>query len=331
MKDNSNKIQHFIVSTLLILGISLITLEVAVRILKLKPMPGPYEGMTYFNVKGGRVECLNPEVSRAYFYQNSNPFPGCVFYSSNHYGFRKKENIQNKKFHHLFRVIAVGDSFTQGFGVLEEDVWTHLLETQLTKAGVKAEVLNAGVPGSGLFQYQEMLKRIRFLEPDWVIIGVNLNDVAEFPTSLIIEKIQRRWNWGVRKYSRFLDYFLFHLERNLSARENIRAIQNSFDFHRKQAFRNFVQEVKEFSNKNNIKTLFLIFPVFYDFKNYAFQGIHEELAKVLEEENILKFDFLTKFKGLHAKQFWISKNDQHPNETAQKIFAEVVFQVIQHQ
>jgi hypothetical protein len=71
-------------------------------------------------------------------------------------------------------VLAVGDSFTVGFGVEAEDAWPAQLETQLeAERTAKVEVLNAGVSGYGMQQIrltaEELIPR---LEPDLLVVGV---------------------------------------------------------------------------------------------------------------------------------------------------------------
>ncbi len=68
------------------------------------------------------------------------------------------------------RIIAVGDSVTHGWGVEEQHAYPARLEVALEAAGVKAEVLNAGVPAnriSGMVAWCET--KAAELEPDWIL------------------------------------------------------------------------------------------------------------------------------------------------------------------
>jgi hypothetical protein len=80
-----------------------------------------------------------------------------------------------------FRVAVLGDSFTFGWGVAEEEAWPALLEARLVAelGGLDVEVLNFGVPGYNtwlqLLQWRQVVSRYR---PDAVLLGYYSNDAA---------------------------------------------------------------------------------------------------------------------------------------------------------
>ena len=74
----------------------------------------------------------------------------------------------------LLRVIALGDSFTFGQGVEEDEAFV-----QVAGADLGAEVLNFGVPGHGQPQSVALLEhRLIDLRPDVVLINVFANDLS---------------------------------------------------------------------------------------------------------------------------------------------------------
>lgn len=74
-----------------------------------------------------------------------------------------------------FRIAALGDSFTFGYGVEEEEAWPRLLEERLserTEGRGRIELVNLGVGGYGTFQQLSWLARKwEALQPDLVIIA----------------------------------------------------------------------------------------------------------------------------------------------------------------
>ena len=78
------------------------------------------------------------------------------------------------------RIVTIGDSFTFGDGVEEQETWPRALERALAgQAPRRIEVINAGVPGRWVDEYYLELKRRSLpLDPDVVIVGLFIgNDI----------------------------------------------------------------------------------------------------------------------------------------------------------
>lgn len=98
--------------------------------------------------------------------------------SLNSEGFREKEFI-NEKPGSVFRIICLGDSWTFGANVSDEDTYPRQLGRLLAQEYPRThfEVLNLGVLGYSSFQGLELLKsRVLDLNPDILIIGFAMND-----------------------------------------------------------------------------------------------------------------------------------------------------------
>ena len=80
----------------------------------------------------------------------------------------------------LLRVAVVGDSYVHGAFINTEDGFPEVLERELNKAGVAAEVLRFGMDGAPLSQYLNMLRReVRQFRPDIVVVQLIHNDFDE--------------------------------------------------------------------------------------------------------------------------------------------------------
>lgn len=82
------------------------------------------------------------------------------------------------------RVLVLGDSFTFGYGVPEDAVFTALLQDSLRRFESNVTVYNAGVPGYGTTQEQQLLEQLwSFVKPQVVIlaftVGSDLRNVVE--------------------------------------------------------------------------------------------------------------------------------------------------------
>jgi hypothetical protein len=78
------------------------------------------------------------------------------------------------------RVLALGDSHTQGYEVRQELTFSAVLERYLASRGVRAEVLNAGVSGfSNAEQLAYLENEGHKYQPDVVVVGFYANDFED--------------------------------------------------------------------------------------------------------------------------------------------------------
>ena len=81
-----------------------------------------------------------------------------------------------------YRVVALGDSFTEGVDAAYDSTWVRILETKLVAAypGRSITAINAGVGGSDVF-YEYMLLKEQLLayDPDLVIVAINNTDLHD--------------------------------------------------------------------------------------------------------------------------------------------------------
>jgi len=96
---------------------------------------------------------------------------------TNSQGFRSYEDFRLDKPSDVFRVIALGDSMTEGFEVRQNHTYSVVLERYLNKSGIKAEVFNTGISGCGTAEELIYLENegIRY-NPDAVVLGFYAND-----------------------------------------------------------------------------------------------------------------------------------------------------------
>lgn len=93
----------------------------------------------------------------------------------NRAGFRDREFALTKAAG--TRIVAIGDSFTYGWGVGVEQSWPKVLEASLRERGYDVEVANLGQPGASPVVYaRTAIKAIPLLKPDIVIVAVTQGD-----------------------------------------------------------------------------------------------------------------------------------------------------------
>jgi acyl-CoA thioesterase-1 len=74
------------------------------------------------------------------------------------------------------RILALGDSLTEGYGVEKDEAYPFLLEQALRDRGHDVEVVNAGISGSTSASALGRLKWYLRAKPDILILALGAND-----------------------------------------------------------------------------------------------------------------------------------------------------------
>lgn len=106
-------------------------------------------------------------------------------YDTNEIGLRERRNAISDPDTSVFRILTLGDSFTEGFGAPPDSAWPRVLESSEIKIdltnGRKIQVYNAGMAGSDPFFNFVMLRdKLLGFKPDLVIQTVNTSDLTDY-------------------------------------------------------------------------------------------------------------------------------------------------------
>lgn len=83
------------------------------------------------------------------------------------------------------RILVVGDSFVEGWGVEYEDTFTAILESEYALRNQRLRFINAGFAGTGPTSYMRVMPGLADLYGvDAVIVCVYANDIHDMPDSL---------------------------------------------------------------------------------------------------------------------------------------------------
>jgi hypothetical protein len=105
---------------------------------------------------------------------------GTWSFEINKNGFRDTTDYEYEKPEGILRVLVLGDSFTIGYEVDQDETYSAVLERYLEKHGVRAEVLNAGMSGNSTAEALVFFEHegVRY-EPDVVVLGFYWNDLED--------------------------------------------------------------------------------------------------------------------------------------------------------
>jgi lysophospholipase L1-like esterase len=235
------------------------------------------------------------------------------------------------------RVAVLGDSFTEGQGVKEEDVYPRVLEAALKTRGPGWEVLNYGRRGADFPALDDTFEELLAHDPDVVVYGMLLNDCESseefrarhpFVTGILDGPRQKlvlmsgRPPFGQRTalfVRRRMDQY--RLDRAMRAwyadlygdvnREGWLRTQAAIErMHRRMALRGG-------------HLLVATWPVLAHLgEDYAFRGAHEKIGKFCHTSGIAWIDLLPVLQGRRAEDLWVHPHDPHPNALAHRLVAE---------
>lgn len=246
-------------------------------------------------------------------------------YRINSLGFRGKETTHEKP-PNTVRIVGIGDSFTFGTGVRNEDTFLSILESRLAATITKAniEVLNLGVGGYNTAHEVSLLNHVGVsLHPDIVVIFFFLNDTNAGGTASafgaqITEQQLPFW----RRHSQLADLIASGLERQRAARELVKNYNDSYQDkaagweRSKRALRN----AKSLADKKDFELVLAIFPVLWNLSdNYPFLQIHRTVSDFASGLSIPVLDLQPEFSGFDGPELWAHPNNQHPNAQGHEI------------
>lgn len=299
-------------------------------------------------------------------YKKSSPsftpyLPGSVGMTHGHpvhintFGFRGSEWLAAKP-SAAFRILALGDSFTFGQGVGEEDLYTTHLEKQLRDkfSDKSIEVLNLGVMGYSAVDEAKLLEKIGpLLQPDLVLVQFTGNDVRE--GNQVAEKERNRWafpipegtktvlltnskamNWMAIKYDQLL--------MNFGLRPNVvTSLESAYD-PRSEEWKRFVEAYEQMLKWTKLHHLSPPLVGLFISTQYAQAALNDfvdmtpairmqdnfvkQVGATLSGMGIPTVDYLPLFRNYNKQNMAVSKWEGHPNALAHRLYAEGFFDAI---
>lgn len=231
-------------------------------------------------------------------------------FHTNAEGFRDRNHTVNSN---AKKIAVLGDSFTMGTGVYEEDMYVSTTEYLLNELDQEYdyEVFNFGVSGYALTNYKTILERNALkYKPDLVIIGFCAsNDHYRIGTDFSMDDFVIKPKKNV-----FWDSYLKKLLKiKFSSKTPEPVVYETA--HRAYIDTQF-QEFQDIFTKNNSKGLVFYMDLVYDPIRVA------QIKELAEKNNLLFVDTSEFFKDKNLFEYIVNELDPHPNGKANQIFAE---------
>jgi len=263
---------------------------------------------------------------------NGKAFLMGVEVTTNSFGLREGERTKAKP-PGVYRIIALGDSITMGWGVPQDMTYPAQLERKLNAQppkgfpeGLRYEVLNLGVGNYNTAQEVMRLRNIGLaFDPDLIILGYFINDAEPTP-----------------KPSRgFLIEHSYLFAFAVSRIRLFKPVAGTYlDYYRGlygdgepgwQAAQAALNELTSISRAHSIPAMMFIIPEMHELSDsYPFAGIHRRLEQVGATVGLPVVDLFPALKGRKPESaLWVSPLDAHHNAEAQGILANGIYEALE--
>lgn len=244
------------------------------------------------------------------------------------------------------RVVLLGDSFTEGQGVKEQDTAARRLGEALEAAEPgKWEAVNCGRRGADFPALYDAFGDALAFEPDVLVYAFVPNDAArsaEFQSrqSYLDDWIMDRGAMveaaevpGPRLFESRL--FAFVEDRITSYRVSRATTQWYLDMYaepNRQGWEETQAHLRAMNwtlRERGAHFLVMSWPLLVGLEGgYPFSPVHETLHRFCVKEGIAHLDLLESLRGRKSAGLWVHPVDRHPNEAAQALAAEALRPVV---
>ena len=252
-------------------------------------------------------------------------------------GFRERP-FEASKAPGAYRIAVVGDSFTFGNGIRQQDRYSDLLQAQLP---AHIEVLNFGRAGANTPEHLGLVEHLLpQINPDFVLLQWYVNDSEDDdtsgrPTFRPLLPIRSLDNWLSERSALYTVANMQWAESQVAAGMTVSYVDylsrrladpNSHD---SRLDRQLLNELVALCKKQNVGIGIVLFPdtaAPIDAR-YPFGYLHQRVLDVCAEQGITCLDLREDFSLVaDRKSLWANRLDHHPSARANAIAAERILE-----
>ena len=263
-----------------------------------------------------------------------------LFYDDDPHGYRISPNEDHSPTELPEKyILGLGDSFIYGRGVRYEDICLTRLEEILNQDRDSVTIKNCGVVGANIEDIVDIYARESASLPpgSLVIYGLVLNDFGlatiEPIKGLNFIDINNGGNTfsPLRKRSAIINFISHRFETRRLHTMTVNAYLNSFEGESAENGLDLLNKLNQSILEDDGTLLVVVFPLLYDFQDYRFSSLHQEIEYYCERHQILHLDLFPAFSRFKAENLWANPTDHHPNETAHRIAADEIAAFIENE
>lgn len=233
-------------------------------------------------------------------------------------------------------MVVIGDSFTEGQGVREDDTFVALLGAHIDDA----QLVNCGRRGYDFPTLAEWFDRKLALEPDVVVYAMLLNDPQQSEAFHARQAYLDDWildrrrmytdgdgappPWQPRLFALLED----RMEAARVGEATTRWYQEMVGPPNQEGWDATLAQLERMDRvmrERGGAFVVALWPLMIDLDGvYPFEAAHRTIRGALESRHIAFHDTLPAFRGRDPRALWVHPADRHPNEEGHRIFAEAL-------
>lgn len=228
-----------------------------------------------------------------------------------------------------FRIAAIGDSLTFGYGVAAEEAWPAALERALNEdpgslGARRVEVVNFGVSGYCTADEALVLEhKALAIDPDLVVVGYFLNDPQIEPLQAL-QRAFRTPEWWERSHLlRLVDAWRFQRGRARFGGDGYR-FQHDPHGERWQRVLSSFDAMHTAADARHVPVILATLPAFAPFPSwdaYRWSDVHAQVLDAAREHGLVPFDLVPAFRAAGRAPKSTSVDSEHPNGAGHEIIA----------
>jgi GDSL-like Lipase/Acylhydrolase family len=238
---------------------------------------------------------------------------------TNAHGMRSPE-IAEKAAPGVARIAFVGDSIAMGWGVAEQETFTHQVIAALQAEGRKVDGYNLGVGNYNTAQELALFRDVgEKFKPDIIVLCYFINDAEPMPKYADNDWLeQHSAAWVVFRYR--IDSLIRQFGEAPDWKRYYRELYEPGADGWKQT-RTALGGFADAARKLGAELVVFNIPELRELKPYPFGDVTAKVRQVAEKHGVPFVDLLSSVENLEPASLWVTVPDPHPNGKADTAFA----------
>jgi lysophospholipase L1-like esterase len=217
-----------------------------------------------------------------------------------------------------FVVMAIGDSFTEGFGTPSDSTWINLLADRLKEDIPNILPVNAGIAGSDVIFESYKLRYLLYdiYQPDLVILTINESDIQDIIVrggkERFISAQELQYNSGppwkyLYSFSHVFRLFIHQVLRIRWHFYTDKGYEVAFQKTKDIMLKSITEDLLPFSEEKKFDLLVVFTPLEFDLRNKVFllSELYDELVKIDSSLTLNMYEaFLKTGEDDYQQYYW---------------------------